>query len=96
MYADDTQLYMPCTAEDSEGTVSKMEDSIADVKKWMSCNCLKLNDSKTEFLVISKRLQKKKSNMLIPSKSVTPLLMSLVRPKISDVLSTPQSQWKIM
>ena len=58
MYADDTQLYMPCTAEDSEGAVSKMEDCIADVKKWMSCNFLKLNDSKTEFLVISKRSQK--------------------------------------
>ena len=63
MYADDTQLYIPCTAgktvkTDSEGAVSKMEDCVADVKKWMSCNFLKLNDSKTEFLVISKRSQK--------------------------------------
>ena len=58
MYADDTQLYMPCTAEDSEGAVSKMENCITDVKKWMSCNFLKLNGSKTEFLVISKRSQK--------------------------------------
>ena len=52
MYADDTQLYMPCTAEDSEGAVSKIEDCVADVKKWMPCNFRKLNDSKTEFLVI--------------------------------------------
>ena len=41
MYADDTQLYMPCTAEDSEGAVSKIEDCVADVKKWMSCNFLR-------------------------------------------------------
>ena len=37
------------TAEDSEGAVLKMEDCVADVNKWMSCNFLKLNDSKTEF-----------------------------------------------
>ena len=54
MYADDTQLYMPCTAEDNERAVSKMEDCVADVQKWMLCNFLKLNDSKTEFLFISK------------------------------------------
>ena len=35
-----------------------MKDCVADVKKWMSCNFLKLNDSKTELLVISKRSQK--------------------------------------
>ena len=44
MYADDTQLYISFRHEDSDGTVSKMEAYIADVRDWMSRNFLKLID----------------------------------------------------
>ena len=55
MYADDTQLYMSFKHEDSEDTLTRMEACIADIRCWMSRNFLKLNDGKTEFLVISKK-----------------------------------------
>ena len=51
MHADDTQLYMSFKHEDS----TRMEASITDIRCWMSRNFFKLNDSKTEFLVISKK-----------------------------------------
>ena len=41
--------------EDSEDTLTRMEACIADIRCWMSRNFLKLNDGKTEFLVISKK-----------------------------------------
>ena len=55
MYADETQLYMSFKHEDSEDTRARMEACIADVRCWMARNFLKLNDGKTEFLVISKQ-----------------------------------------
>ena len=55
MYADDMQIYMPFKLEDSGDTRTKMEACIADVRCWMAHNYLKLNDNKTEFLVISKQ-----------------------------------------
>ena len=41
--------------KDSEGTRTKMEECITDIRHWMLSNFLKLNDSKTEYLVITKR-----------------------------------------
>ena len=55
MYADDTQLYMSFNIQNSENTIAKMEECIRDTKKWMAENFLKLNDSKTEFLIICKK-----------------------------------------
>ena len=55
MHADDMLLYMSFKHEDSEDTLTRMEASITDIRCWMSRNFLKLNDSKTEFLVISKK-----------------------------------------
>ena len=59
LYADDTQLYVtfnPSDEMDIEGAIVKVEGCIADVKKWMSSNFLKLNDDKTEILLLSKRI----------------------------------------
>ena len=53
-YADDTQLFIsfrpnPRTADAS---VSMLEKCTAFIRRWMLNNRLKLNDSKSEFLVI--------------------------------------------
>ncbi len=54
-YADDTQLYLrfdpnsKCSTEDCK---SVMQRCIEDVRKWMAQNMLKLNDDKTEVLLI--------------------------------------------
>ena len=55
MYADDTQLYMSFSQMDSDQVLREMEKCLENVRSWMGKNYLKLNDSKTEFLVISQR-----------------------------------------
>ncbi len=54
-YADDTQIYMgfnPKNENDQKMAVDKMEDCIMEVKNFMNQNKLKLNDDKTEFVLI--------------------------------------------
>lgn len=54
-YADDTQLYLtfnPTISKDEEQAVEQVEACLKDVRKWMLQNMLKLNDTKTEFLII--------------------------------------------
>ena len=55
-YADDTQIYLAfepgCTV--SEASVrSKLESTLSIINEWMSQNMLKLNQDKTEVLVIA-------------------------------------------
>jgi hypothetical protein len=58
-YADDTQFYMPFKQHEINSDITKMETYIEEVRHWMSQNKLKLNDSKTEFLIISKKSRSK-------------------------------------
>jgi hypothetical protein len=54
-YADDTQLYIvfqPKNEEDITNTVQQMERVADLVRSWMSSNKLKMNDQKTEVLMI--------------------------------------------
>ena len=54
MYADDTQLYLKFKPQEYNWAILKMEECLAEIRAWMSENLLKLNDSKTEFMVIGK------------------------------------------
>ena len=54
-YADDTQLYISfSTNNDTELTnsITKIEECLSDIDKWMSINRLKLNKDKTELLYL--------------------------------------------
>ena len=54
-YADDTQLYISfSTNNDMELTnsITKIEECLSDIDKWMSINRLKLNKDKTELLYL--------------------------------------------
>ena len=54
MYADDSQLYVSCDMSVGvEASISQLQSCISDIRKWMKANKLKLNDSKTEFMVLS-------------------------------------------
>ncbi len=56
LYADDTQLYLtfdPNTEGDKELNIKTMESCISDIKLWMLKNKLKLNDGKTEFMLLN-------------------------------------------
>ena len=52
MYADDTQLYLSAKPGDIKQASTQMQDCLESVRSWMHDNHLKLNESKTEFLVI--------------------------------------------
>lgn len=49
-YADDTQLYIPLTSQQS---TQSLLDCIESIKHWMSNNFLQLNDSKTEVVIFA-------------------------------------------
>ena len=53
LYADDTQLYIAFSPDDQPGATQRLEACIAEIRQWMSTNFLKLNESKTEFLILS-------------------------------------------
>jgi hypothetical protein len=55
LYADDTQVYVVFDPPDGSVAVAKLERCIADVSTWMQSNFLKLNHSKTEYMVIGSK-----------------------------------------
>jgi len=64
LYADDTQLYFSFSLSDRDSATSKIERCIEEIKQWMSANYLKLNDSKTEYILISSPHQAKQIESL--------------------------------
>ena len=63
MYADDIQLYSTCLSTNLDQKTLRCESCITDIKKWMCLNKLKLNDDKTEVLLVGSR----RNTMNIPS-----------------------------
>ena len=58
-YADDTSLYLTFNLNEIDSAITRMEKCIGDVKKWMAAKHLKMNDSKSNFIIIaSKRMLK--------------------------------------
>ena len=58
LYADDTQLYLafkPSEPSSIVNNISPLEKCVDDIWAWMKLNLLKLNDDKTEVLVITSR-----------------------------------------
>jgi hypothetical protein len=59
-YADDTQLYVSFSPEEEASARDRLEKCIVDLRLWMNRNRLKLNDSKTEFIVFGTSLKLKR------------------------------------
>ena len=53
IYADDTQLYVSFDLSNPDVALDRMNLCISDLRIWMIRNKLKINDSKTEFLIIT-------------------------------------------
>ena len=51
VYADDTQLYISFKNKDPSGLLARLNSCISDIRVWMIKNKLKINDSKTEFII---------------------------------------------
>jgi hypothetical protein len=62
LYADDSQLFLAFHPEEGSTAVARMMDCIEEIRNWMEANMLKLNDSKTEFMVIATRYVEPKIN----------------------------------
>ena len=55
LYADDSQVYIASTPEELPSAIKTIEDCLVDIRNWLCSHRLKLNESKTEFLLISSR-----------------------------------------
>ena len=53
LYADDSLLWVIFKPSELDTAIGQMEKCIASVQKWMISHELKMNDDKTEILVIS-------------------------------------------
>ena len=51
VYADDTQLYISFKCKQPLESISKVNSCLSDIRRWMITNKIKINDSKTEFIV---------------------------------------------
>ena len=51
VYADGTQLYISFNNKDPSGPLARLNSCISDIRVWMIKNKLKINDSKTEFII---------------------------------------------
>ena len=58
MYADNTQLYILFKCKDPLESLTKLNMYISDIRVWMIKNKLKINDSKTEFIIFRSPLLK--------------------------------------
>ena len=59
-YADDLQNHLsfkPGIEMDKECCINNLQNCIAEIRVWMHTNLLKLNDEKTEFIMIRTRQQ---------------------------------------
>ena len=56
-YADDTQLYMTMdhSNNDWRDGLARIELYVSEIREWMNQNMLKLNDDKTELMVVTSK-----------------------------------------
>ena len=77
-YADDTQLcvtFDPRVRDDYDDVTARLTTCLAEIRQWMVMNFVKLNDDKTEYLVISSPHMRNKiapRNVHVGSVSGTP------------------------
>ena len=59
MYADDVQPYLSfkSNTESSSSAVEAIQHCVEDIRSWMTNNKLKLNDEKTEFILLGRKRQ---------------------------------------
>jgi hypothetical protein len=65
-YADDSELYLsfePNDACDEKAAHEKISACLASIKEWMFANKLKLNDEKTEYIIIGRKHDTEKTRI---------------------------------
>ena len=62
-FADDLQLQMSAPPDRISELLHSMQSCISDVKAWATTNMLKLNDSKTELMLVTSKRSKHLHNL---------------------------------
>lgn len=70
-YADDTQLYIAVSPDDSE-PIDVLFSCILDIKLWMADNFLQLNQDKTDVLDIGTEAKRDKLNVKLQALALHP------------------------
>ena len=68
LYADDSQLYIsfhPSRPSELHGITDKINKCLAEIKSWMVKNFMKLNETKTELLIMGKPLVLQKFDLKV-------------------------------
>ena len=87
LYADDTQLYLDVHLPDTKITKIKLEACVGEVRKWMAANMLKLNNGKTEYMVMG-------SNHMM--KHIPPCLISIsIGNSIISKATSARNNWRL-
>ena len=61
LYADDTQISMSLSVSNAKESLEKLQHYVMAVSAWMTWSKLKVNPSKTDFLLIGTKLQREKN-----------------------------------
>ena len=64
MYADEWQLYTTFSSTNGTDCVANMEATICHLRDWYAKNTLKLNDDKTEMLIIGSKYRQNPKSMI--------------------------------
>ena len=66
LYGDGSHLYVSFSSGDSAAALNGLQSCLASVHSWMKTNKLKLNQDKTEFLLIGNERQRRKYLSMFP------------------------------
>ena len=72
MYADDTQLYYHCTVNQIKSVIKKINSDLQNIHLFSEDNCLKLNTSKSNFIIIGSRQNLNK----LKDQDIPPILLN--------------------
>ena len=89
LYADDTQRYIsfkPCDSTSRQTAISQVEACIKDIKTWMTNNLLKLNDDKTELIIVSTSETSSRQEDIVINTGDSPIAPSMEPPRNLGVL----------
>ena len=82
-YADDTQLFIHLSPDDSLKSFDRLKSCLNDIQVWMSENKLKLNPDKTEFIVFGAKDRHKWLSDSLPVNILGNCLSLLSNPALS-------------
>ena len=88
LFADDTQIYISTSFPDIAAASECIERCIQDIKTWMTLNFLKLNQDKTELLLIHSRYSKVDRSNFTVNVAGTPISPSTTARNIGAVIDS--------